>query len=69
MKETGIPMIFFMLTDILKESTRLLFVGNDAKMLVENSFHQDAEAHYIDLEGVVSRKKQLIPKLTAVLQQ
>ena len=69
MKETGIPMIFFMLTDILKESTRLLFVGNDAKMLVENSFHQEAEAHYIDLEGVVSRKKQLIPKLTAILQQ
>ena len=62
-------MIFFMLTDILKESTRLLFVGDDAKTLVENSFHQAAEEHYIDLEGVVSRKKQLIPKLTAVLQQ
>ena len=25
--------------------------------------------NYIDLEGVVSRKKQLIPKLTAALQQ
>lgn len=62
-------MIFFMLTDILKESTRLLFVGKDAKMLVENGFHQDAEEHYIDLAGVVSRKKQLIPKLTAALQQ
>lgn len=69
MEETGVPMIFFMLTDILKESTRLLFVGKDAKMLVENGFHQDAEEHYIDLAGVVSRKKQLIPKLTAALQQ
>ena len=69
MEETGVPMIFFMLTDILKESTRLLFVGNDAKMLVENSFRQEAEEHYIDLAGVVSRKKQLIPKLTAALQQ
>ena len=69
MEETGVPMIFFMLTDILKESTRLLFVGNDAKMLVENSFHQEAEANYIDLAGMVSRKKQLIPKLTAALQQ
>lgn len=69
MEETGVPMIFFMLTDILKESTRLLFVGNDAKMLVENSFRQEAEENYIDLAGVVSRKKQLIPKLTAALQQ
>ena len=61
-------MIFFMLTDILKESTRLLFVGKDAKTVVENSFHLEAEENYIDLEGVVSRKKQLIPKLTAGLQ-
>lgn len=61
-------MIFFMLTDILKESTRLLFVGKDAKAVVENSFHLEAEENYIDLEGVVSRKKQLIPKLTAGLQ-
>lgn len=69
MKDTGTTMLFFMLTDILKESTRLLFVGKGAKMLVENSFQMKAEDHYIDLEGVVSRKKQLIPKLTAGLQQ
>ena len=67
--ETELPMVFFMLTDILKESTRLLFVGNEAKFYVEKGFRTEAGENYIDLEGVVSRKKQLIPKLTAALQQ
>lgn len=67
--ETGLPMIFFMLTDILKESTHLLFVGNEAKDYAEKAFRSEAGEHWMDLEGVVSRKKQLIPKLTAVLQQ
>ena len=68
MKDTNTEMVFFMLTDILKESTRLLFVGKDAKQLVENVFRQNAEEYYIDLDGVVSRKKQLIPKLFAGIQ-
>ena len=68
MKDTNTEMVFFMLTDILKESTRLLFVGKDAKQLVENVFRQNAEEHYIDLDGMVSRKKQLIPKLFAGIQ-
>lgn len=68
MKDTNTSMVFFMLTDILKESTRLLFVGKDAKQLVENSFRQKAEENYIDLDGMVSRKKQLIPKLSSGLQ-
>lgn len=68
MKDTNTSMVFFMLTDILKESTRLLFVGKEAKQVVENAFRQNAEEHYIDLEGMVSRKKQLIPKLFEGIQ-
>lgn len=69
MEDTATTMLFLMMTDILKKSTRLLFVGKDAKMLVENSFQMTAEDNYIDIDGMVSRKKQLIPKLTAELQQ
>ena len=68
MQDTNTSMVFFMLTDILKESTRLLFVGKEAKQVVENAFRQNAEEHYIDLEGMVSRKKQLIPKLLEGIQ-
>lgn len=69
MKDTNTDMIFFMLTDILKESTRLLFVGKNAKRIAELSFGQTCEDGYVDLEGMVSRKKQLIPKLSVGLQQ
>ena len=61
-------MLFFMLTDILKESTRLLFVGKEAKQVVENVFRQEAQEHFIDVEGMVSRKKQLIPQISTGIQ-
>lgn len=68
MKDTNTSMLFFMLTDILKESTRLLFVGKDAKQVVENAFRLEAQDHYVDIEGMVSRKKQLIPNLSTGIQ-
>lgn len=68
LENSEVQMIFFMLTDILTESTRLLFVGKDAKETAEKAFGKEAFDSYIDLEKVVSRKKQLIPALTVALQ-
>ena len=68
MQDTQTSMLFFMLTDILKESTRLLFVGKEAKQVVENAFRQEAQENYIDIEGMVSRKKQLIPQISTGIQ-
>ncbi len=68
MKDTSTSMAFFMLTDILKESTRLLFVGEGAKQVVEAAYRQNAEENYIDIDGMVSRKKQLVPQLSVAIQ-
>ncbi len=68
LEHSDLSMMFFMLTDILTESTRLLFVGKDAKETVQKAFSQEACDTYIDLEKVVSRKKQLIPNITLALQ-
>ncbi len=65
-EETGLDMIFFMLTNILTESTELLCVGKGSTELVLNAFHMESEdlkAVSVGLPGVVSRKKQLIPAL------
>ncbi|MCD8083647.1 MAG: putative manganese-dependent inorganic diphosphatase [Clostridiales bacterium] len=65
-EETGLDMVFFMLTNILTESTELQCVGKGSTELVLNAFHIDSEdrnAVSISLPGVVSRKKQLIPAL------
>ena len=56
------------MTDILKESTELLCMGHGAYEAAVEAFDVEGDGTAIYLEGVVSRKKQLIPKLMAVLQ-
>ena len=62
-------MLYFMLTDILDESTELLCCGHGAKGSIINAFDLPEDTERIILKGVVSRKKQLIPTLVASLQQ
>lgn len=68
-EEHGLDMIFFMLTNILMESTELVCQGQGAVQLAARAFHLDPEEAaeqaepVVSLPGVVSRKKQLIPEL------
>lgn len=64
-----VSMLFFMLTNILEESTRLLYYGDGARELVESAFGMSDPAEGLKLEGIVSRKKQLIPALMLSLRQ
>jgi len=54
-----------MVTDIIEGGTELLCAGDCAP--VERAFDSRAESGVIDLPGVMSRKKQVAPKLLAVL--
>lgn len=65
----SIPMLFFMLTDILQGTTELLCAGNGAKQLALEAFHLPEDTVQIILENTVSRKKQLIPALMQAIQQ
>lgn len=69
MEEQQLNMVYFMLTDILGESTELLCCGNHAKETVISAFDLQEDAERIILKDVVSRKKQLIPILVSALQQ
>ena len=68
-KELGVEMLFFMLTNIIRESTEVLYMGNGAEGLLENAFHQKSEEQGFLLEGIVSRKKLLVPAIMTALQQ
>lgn len=68
-KDHGVALLFFMLTNILEGSTELLYQGNGAKELLMNAFKINKETDKIYLQGVVSRKKQLIPALMSSLQE
>lgn len=69
-EKDDMDMIFFMLTDIIKESTELLFCGKNSAELVEEAFHQkNSEEGCVNLSGVVSRKKQLVPAFMMAISQ
>lgn len=69
LKQSGLQMLFFMLTDIVQESTELLYVGGDAQELIRDAMGVEPDGNSFILKGVVSRKKQLIPAIMTVLQQ
>lgn len=68
-REHGVDMLFFMLTDIMGESTELILKGDHARETIENAFDKETENDTVALKGVVSRKKQLIPPIMTALQQ
>ena len=67
-KTEHFDMCLLMVTDILKESTELLYVGSP-KTLIGEAFMKDASGDSIYLPGVMSRKKQIIPPLTDAVQR
>ena len=67
-----VNMIFFMLTNILTESTLLLCEGSGAEAMIRETFHMEESKENkgsVELPGVVSRKKQLIPAIVMALQE
>lgn len=65
----GIPMLFFMLTNILQGRTELLFAGSGARELAVKAFRLPEDTRQIVLESTVSRKKQIIPAMMQVIQE
>lgn len=61
-------MLFFLLTNILTESSDLVFAGEGAKELVETAFGEP-EGNWVHVPCLVSRKKQFVPSVLHVLQQ
>ena len=77
LRDNRVDMIFFMLTNILNESTILLYEGTGALPMLTNAFHleenteeaRDSASGTVELPGVVSRKKQLIPAIMIACEE
>jgi manganese-dependent inorganic pyrophosphatase len=57
----GYDLVLMMLTDIIKEGTEILVAGDDR--IVGEAFGKKVENARLFLQGVMSRKKQIIPQL------
>ena len=64
MQERNYSMMILMLTDVLAEGSHLLYLGDDE--IFRQAFGVKLKEHSCFLPGVVSRKKQVIPMLTAL---
>lgn len=61
--EKRLDMVYVMLTDILEESSKVIFEGHEAGKILAEAFEKEEDEKGILLEGIVSRKKQMIPTL------
>lgn len=61
-EEGGLHSVLLLLTDIMKEGSQLLVVSDDESK-IESAFKCKLENSQVWLDGVLSRKKQIIPFL------
>ena len=62
-KEKQYDLLLLMLTDVLREGTELIFLGDED--VIRMAFNvSDIDNHHVFLPGVVSRKKQIVPALS-----
>jgi len=67
-QKLDLDMMFFMLTSIPEESSKILYAGKNADEVLSEAFGVKATEGFCVVPRLVSRKKQLIPGLSAVLQ-
>lgn len=65
-KENGYSIYIFMLTDIFNESSEMIVVG-EYKDLVAKAFDRELKDNSFYAPGVLSRKKQIVPPITNML--
>lgn len=62
MKASGYENFLLVITDILNSNSKALYLG-DTATAIEKAFGKKLDDNVIDLPGVVSRKKQVVPPL------
>ncbi len=63
-KDQDFDLVILMITDVLLEGSTLLYVGSDET--IQQAFNAEPKDQQVFLHRVMSRKKQIIPMLTAL---
>lgn len=61
--ENGLDIFMFVITDIVNSTSKAIVLGNSAS-IAEKAYNEKIENNIIELKGVVSRKKQIVPVMT-----
>lgn len=65
----GVDMIYLLMTNIMTESSEVVFAGKSAGSVLANAFNVQVNGKSAVLEKIVSRKKQFFPAIMETLQQ
>ena len=68
MRENDYSLVILMITDII-ENNSVAIVDGPAYRQFEMAFNQPIQMNTVELEGVVSRKKQVVPQLNAIFSK
>ena len=63
-KQKDFSMMILMLTDVLMEGTQIVYLGSDET--IQQAFSVQPKGNTVFLPGIMSRKKQVIPMLSAL---
>ena len=63
-KKNDYELVVLMITDILREGSLILYTGSSEA--IHQAFNIGGKDSYFFLPGVISRKKQVIPALSAI---
>ena len=65
----SVDMVFLLMTNIMTESSEVVFAGKSAGSVLANAFNVPVNGKTVILEKIVSRKKQFFPAIMETLQQ
>ncbi len=69
-EEKGVSNVFVLLTDIFKETSEIVCLGDKSMDIMKGAFYKESDVpECMMLEGVVSRKKQFIPPVMAAIDE
>ncbi len=63
MTKNELQLFVLAITDILNSNSEIIALGDNAEDIIEKAFNKKLEENRAFLEGVVSRKKQLLPNI------
>ena len=63
METKEISLFVFAITDILNSNSEIIVIGNNANEIIQKAFGKKLQNNRTFLEGVVSRKKQILPEI------
>lgn len=67
-QENGYDLSVLMITDVIENNSVAIVEGN-AYRKFERAFHKPIQMNTVELENIVSRKKQLVPPLTDIFSE